>query len=104
MATIFEIIVKKIEEHFENNSTFYVDEIRWYIGITNDVERRKKEHQKKYPQMKFFRSFNARTMNISSQIEKHITQKGTANKAWKGGANENSKWVYVFKSKPTILD
>jgi len=79
----------------------------WYVGITNNEKRRKAEHKAKMLNLKFWKSFNAGTLNNANEIEAYFSEKGTSNRPSKNGANEKSKFVYVFKKpnkKPTGLN
>ena len=101
----YKSIVAKINAHIKANSVVAADYSRWYAGISNDPLRRNDEHTRTFgDQICYFKSFNARTKEIASQIEDHFASKGTINAPGSRGANDNSKWVYVFKAKPTMID
>jgi predicted GIY-YIG superfamily endonuclease len=79
----------------------------WYVGITNDTNRRKYEHRINVLGLKYWRTFDAETMENANEIESHFSQKGTMNRPSKNGANRYSRFVYVFRkptSKPTGLN
>jgi len=79
----------------------------WYVGITNNLDRRKAEHNKKTLDIKFWKTFDAKTMKDANVIEAYFNTKGTINQSYKGGAIKTSKYVYVFKkpiSKPQGLN
>tara|TARA_R110002049_G_C8951256_1_gene545910 strand:- start:41 stop:403 length:363 start_codon:yes stop_codon:yes gene_type:complete len=79
----------------------------WYVGITNDTNRRKAEHRINVLGLKYWRTFDAETMENANEIESYFSKKGTINRPSKNGANRFSKFVYVFRkptSKPTGLN
>jgi hypothetical protein len=72
----------------------------WYVGITNDIDRRKAEHKINTLELKFWKTFDAETMDYANEIESYFSKKGTINRPSKNGANKFSRYVYVFR-KPT---
>ncbi len=72
----------------------------WYVGITNDTKRRKAEHRVNALGLKFWKTFDAETMEDANEVEAYFSNKGTINRPSKNGANRYSKYVYVFR-KPT---
>lgn len=79
----------------------------WYVGITNNLERRKAEHRINVLGIKFWKTFEAESMENANEIEAYFNEKGTSNRPSKNGAVNNSKFVYAFKkpiSKPTGLN
>lgn len=73
----------------------------WYVGITNDENRRKAEHNYKFIGIKYWKSFLTKSMEEANSIEQYFHKKGTINKPSKYGAIGTSKIVYVFK-KPSF--
>ena len=101
----YKSIVAKINAHMKLHSYLCVDAERWYVGISNSPVRRNGEHTRKFGEdIKFFKSFYAYSMKIASQVEDYFSKKGTINACGSRGATEDSKWVYVFKANPTVLD
>lgn len=102
----YKSIVAKINAHIRANSTMgYVNYSRWYVGITNDVKIRKSKHNQTFPNNMYFQFFDAGTMDTANQIEAHFSKnKGTINDSGKGGAKENSIYVYAFKAEPTWVE
>lgn len=79
----------------------------WYVGITNSLNRRKAEHKISTLEIKFWKTFDAESMENANSIESYFSNKGTSNRPSKNGAKEDSKFVYVFKkpiSKPIGLN
>ena len=98
-------IVARINAHMRENSIIAVDCSRWYVGISNDPTRRNDEHTRNFGEkICFFKSFYAHTKEIASQIEDYFANKGTINATGSRGAKDDSRWVYVFKAKPTVID
>ena len=77
---------------------------RWYIGITNNPERRKKQHKSKSLKegynVSFFEFWYAKTINISSAIETYWHLQGMLETDQKGNIKTTSVYVYVFKKYP----
>jgi len=74
---------------------------RWYVGITNNEQRRKIEHQSNYGSLKYWKCIKANNVNEANQVEEYFSLiKGTSNLPFRNGAAKNSSWVYIFK-KPT---
>lgn len=69
----------------------------WYVGITNDAKRRKAEHRIGVLKYKYWKVFNAKTMEEANEIEAYFSKKGTINRPSKNGANESSTCVYIFR-------
>lgn len=79
----------------------------WYVGITNNTKRRRAEHKVGELGLRFWKTFDAETMENANDIESYFSEKGTINRPSKNGANKSSKFVYVFRkptSKPTGLN
>ena len=80
---------------------------KWYVGITNNEKRRNAEHKTKLLDIKFWKCFDAESLENANEIEAYFSALGTSNRPSKNGANQNSNLVYVFKkpiSKPKGLN
>ena len=99
-------IIKEIESHTFQNSTFFVVYENWYCGITNNPSVRKTAHKSKNNKTAFlWECFYARSVNIALAIETYFHSKGMLNTDNKGGYDkEGSKYIYVYKKHPSILD
>ena len=87
------------------HSAVFSDYGRWYCGITNSPPTRKAQHQSSIqsePYAWFHR--NAGSRRIAEAIETYFHEEGMLDHDSKGGSAENSKYVYIFKKKPTIFD
>ena len=96
---------KEILEHMKRNSTIWVENSRWYVGITNDENRRKKEHEiKNNKQCKFWNCWDMKTKRLSRALESALHKQKLLDKDTPGNITEASKFIYVYKKRPTILD
>jgi len=90
-------ITKHIKKSMGSNNPRFKN---WYVGITNDIKRRRAEHNSKKIGIKYWKSFNAGSLKNANEVERYFSLKGTSNRPSPNGANEKSIFVYVFK-KPT---
>lgn len=98
-------ITQDIEAWLNTNSTLFVKYRNWYIGITNDPAARRLKHKNKLKTDPYFwKSFYTCNVRIASAIETHFHKKGMLESDKKGGVTDDSKYVYIFKKYPTILD
>ncbi len=101
-------IKSEITKHFSKSMNSEKPRLdSWYVGITNDTKRRKGEHRVNVLGLKYWKTFDAETMENANEIESYFSKKGTINLPSKNGANSFSKYVYVFRkpsSKPTGLN
>lgn len=101
-------IKRAIEVHIHpnnNRSDFYVNYKNWYVGITNNVNLRKAQHQKgKNIPALHFKSWNAETKSNAIEIEKYFHNLGMKDKSSVGGARDSTTYVYVFKIRTNIAD
>jgi len=99
-------IIKEINAFTFENSTFKVKYSRWYCGITNKPATRKSGHKStnnRTPAL--WKSFNARSVKIALAIETYFHKKGMLDTDDKGGYDKvKSKFIYIYKKHPTILD
>tara|TARA_R110001606_G_scaffold69447_1_gene158802 strand:+ start:1036 stop:1428 length:393 start_codon:yes stop_codon:yes gene_type:complete len=91
-------ILEKINDHIEEHSFLWSDNSNWYVGVTNNPKRRKSEHESKY-NIKYFKSWNAKSVDIALKIEQECGYKKAG--MWGGGKagniSKNSTFVYVYK-------
>lgn len=90
----------------DNTAGSEPDFSRWYVGISKDVDKRIMQHiRKKKISGMFFNVWYAHSFANANDIESWFSrEKGTHNAPHKGGATEDSKWVYCFKVKPDFID
>jgi len=84
-------IKQAIEKKVKNAKK--VDYSIWYIGITEDPDRRKREHEDEGKNTKFWIQWKADTETIARNVEEYFIDKGM--KGGTGGG-ENPTYVYVF--------
>jgi len=65
----------------------------WTIGITNDTERRKKEHENENHNVKYWEEWEADNETIAKNVEKYFLDKGMKGSS---GGSEHPNWVYIF--------
>ncbi len=65
----------------------------WYIGITEDLVRRKAEHESEGKDTKFWKEWEADTETIARNVENYFLNKGM--KGGTGGAGHPT-YVYIF--------
>lgn len=65
----------------------------WTIGITNDPERRKNEHENEGENVTHWSHWRADSESIARKVEGHFLDKGMKGG---GGGGENPRYVYVF--------
>jgi hypothetical protein len=99
-------ILKELNDWLLQHSLFYTDHERWYIGITDDTDRRHKEHLRNSKiekfSVKYFKSWHAKTFKIARSIESHGHDIGMLDTNLLGNATENSVFVYVYKKIPLL--
>lgn len=72
------------------------DRCEWVIGITNDVNRRKEEHLRDHPNLKFWNYWKAYSKEIAETVEAWGLNAGM--NGGTGGGKQHSVYVYIFKS------
>ena len=98
-------IIKSIEKWVAENSKIAVDYSRWYVGVTNNEQSRKSKHKSDTGgDIYFWQSFNARSKRIALAVELHFHKKGMLDSHLPGGTAPDTRLVYVYKKRPTILD
>lgn len=65
----------------------------WTIGITEDLQRRKSEHDSKGQDTKYWKDWKADTEDIARSVEAYFIDKGM--KGGTGGGGHPS-YVYIF--------
>ncbi len=89
-------IIRQIKRYVNQYSLLWTDHSNWYVGITNQVPRRKASHQRRLGQdLEIFASWKARSAREAADIEKRFLNQGM--KGSGGGWVKDSKFVYVYK-------
>ncbi len=84
-------IVAAIEDRVMSAKT--KDYSIWTIGITDDPDRRKSEHESDGENTKHWKQWRADTAAIARDVEKHLIDKGM--KGGPGGRG-SPNYVYIF--------
>jgi hypothetical protein len=100
MAKDFETIVNEMQEHLTKSGKRHYSD--FYVGITNDVERRMfKEHNvPKENAWWIYRT--AENSDIAREVEDHFLRKGMRGND--GGGNDTSSIVYCYAVSPTTAE
>ena len=69
------------------------DYLIWTIGITDDPDRRRSEHENDRKSVKFWRHWKADNETVARNVEKHFLDKGM--RGGEGGGTSGN-YVYVF--------
>ena len=93
MAESQEAIKKKINSYINRHGG---DFPKWYVGITNDVERRLGEHNVKDNDP--HTSEEAYTENSAREVEKYYIEEKETQGGSGGGSNPT--FVYAYKTAP----
>jgi hypothetical protein len=94
------IIVNEIEAHLQkSNAKNYND---FYIGITNDIQRRLHDEHNVPQKDHWFIWREAVNETQSRAVEKHFIGKGM--KGGDGGGNETSIYVYCYEISNSTVD
>lgn len=97
MATSESDIKKELKAHIDKEGSAYS---KWYVGITNDSDRRLEEHNVDTAKGKsWWITRTASTDEISRRVEQYFIDMGTD--GGEGGGDENSKTVYAYKKTST---
>lgn len=98
-------IIKEIKKWCNYHSTIEVDYVRWYCGITNKPDKRKNQHKNNNKSDPYaWIEFDARSRRIAEAIETYFHNLGMKDSDTKGGSASDSKFVYVYKKRPTWFD
>jgi len=101
-------IKRAIENHIhpDNNRSFiYAVYRNWYIGVTNNPNVRKAQHEnQKQLTALHFQFWEADTKENALEVELYFHELGMLDKHGQGGIRNSSTVVYVFKIKPHALD
>ena len=65
----------------------------WTIGITDDPDRRKSEHENDRKSVKFWRYWKADNETVARNVEKHFLDEGM--RGGEGG-DTSGNYVYIF--------
>ena len=98
-------IIAKIKSWSNYHSTFGVDYARWYCGITNKPDTRKSQHKHTNQADPYaLNEYDAKSRRIAEAIETYFHDLGMKDSDSKGGSAVDSKYIYVYKKRPTWFD
>ena len=92
------MIMTKDEMKDEIRNLAINDYSAFYVGITNDVERRLKQHNVKKADLKY----KMRSKESAQDLEEFCLSLGMDGDT--GGGNEDSVWVYIYKKTKYSID
>ncbi len=99
---------KELLEWVGKHSTVMINYSRWYSGITKNPNDRISSHNANPKNKKgayLWFTVNVKSVRIALALETSLHKLGFLDTDDKGGYDrEKSKWVYVFKRRPTIVD
>ena len=87
-------VITSIEQHMSKYSRYY-DE--WYVGITNNPERRMFNEHNVYESEDRYICYDCEVHLTARSIEQYFLDKGC--KGGHGGGDETSTFVYAYKIK-----
>lgn len=98
-------IIKAFKEWIEAHSNVEVDYNRWYCGITNNPPKRQSAHKSVNKSDTFaWVEMNAKSRRVAEAIETYFHNLGVKDSDSKGGSSVDSKYVYIYKKRPTWFD
>lgn len=101
MAKDFKTIVGEINSHLAKSGRRYYSD--FYIGITNDVERRMFREHNVSKENTWWIYRTANNSSIAQDVENHFLKKGMrGNKD--GGGDETTNIVYCYAVGPTTVE
>lgn len=100
MSKDFQTIVSEIDNHLTNSGRRYYSD--FYVGITNDVERRmfQEHHVSKDNSWWIYRT--AINSDVARKVEQHYLDKGM--RGGNGGGDDSSTVVYCYAVGPTTIE
>ena len=100
MAKDYQTIVDEINDHLSKSGKRYYSD--FYIGITNDVERRLVKEHNVAKEKTWWIYRTAKDSDIAREVEKHFLDMGMRGND--GGGNEASNIVYCYAVSPTTVE
>lgn len=98
-------IIKAFQKWIATHSTIEVDYNRWYCGITNNPYKRQSSHKSTNKSDPFaWVEMDAKSRRIAEAVETYFHKLGVKDSDSKGGSSIDSKYVYIYKKRPTWVD
>lgn len=93
-------IINKIDNHLKvGGGQFYQD---FYVGITNDPERRLFKEHKVLKDNAWWIYSKADTSDIAKEVEKHYLELGL--RGGTGGGDNDATFVYCYRVTPFTIE
>lgn len=100
MTKDFETIVTEMQEHLARSGKKYYSD--FYIGITNDVERRMFQEHNVPKDKNWWIYRTAQSAEEARKVEAHFLKLGM--RGDKGGGDSTSNIVYCYAVSPTTIE
>lgn len=100
MALSYTDIIRRIDEHLDKSGKNFYNE--FYIGITNDPERRLFEEHGVSKENSWWIYIPADNVETARKVEQYYLDKGM--RGGYGGGNNESIFVYCYIVTPTTID
>ena len=89
-------IARRVRRFVRQNSLLLTRFDNWYVGVTNCVERRQRQHRNRLGKdLEIFEFWKARSARDAADIERVFLEMGMDGSY--GGWNQDSVYIYVFK-------
>ena len=100
MTKDFQTIVQEINDHLAKSGRQYYSD--FYIGITNDVQRRMFDEHNVRRENSWWIYRTADSSEIARDVEKYFIDKGM--RGGDGGGDDSSTIVYCYAVGPTTVE
>lgn len=100
MAFSYHEIIEKVDQHLNKSGKNYYSE--FYIGITNEPERRLFNEHGVSKEESWWIYIPANNAATARKVEQYYLNKGM--RGGNGGGNDNSIFVYCYIVTPTTVD
>ena len=88
--------IRHMRRFVRAHSLLFVEWDNWYVGVTNDLDKRLATHRRRWGKdFKVRTHFQLSDARQAAAVEKHFLQKGMRGSG--GGWARDSVYVYVFK-------
>ena len=91
---------RAIVRWLRGHSLIWISYSRWYVGITNNPDRRKRQHEERLKRpVKAWATWNVGRLKSARDLEVHFGANGLGMKGGDrlGNVMNNTTWIYVFR-------
>lgn len=89
---------RRIRRHIRTHSLLWKSYGNWYVGVTNDTDRRRLAHERnRGRELPTFQAWKVRTARQAAELERRFLAQGMRGSG--GGWSRDSCYVYVYKIK-----